>query len=74
MEERIKAIMADILMTDPSSIHEHSAMDGIERWDSLAQIDLVTALEEEFGVTFEAEEFETMTSYSDILDVLMEKL
>lgn len=45
MEEHIKAIMADILMVDPASIHDESSMDTIERWDSLAQINLVAAIE-----------------------------
>ena len=52
MEELVKAIMADILLIESSTIHAQSSVDTIERWDSLAQIDLITALEEEFGVTF----------------------
>lgn len=74
MEERVKAIMADILLIEGSAIHDQSSMDTIERWDSLAQIELITALEEEFGVTFEVEEFQTMTSFSDIIDILSEKV
>lgn len=74
MEERVKAIMADILLIEISSINDQSSMDIIDRWDSLAQIDLVTALEEEFGITFEVEEFETMTSFSDIIDTLAQKV
>lgn len=74
MEERVKAIMADILLIERSAIHDQSSMDTIERWDSLAQIELITALEEEFGVTFEVEEFQTMTSFSDIIDILSEKV
>ncbi len=74
MEERVKAIMADILLIEGSAIHDQSSMDTIEGWDSLAQIELITALEEEFGVTFEVEEFQTMTSFSDIIDILSEKV
>ena len=74
MEERVKAIMADILSIEESAIHDQSSMDTIERWDSLAQIDVITALEEEFGVTFEVEEFQTMTNFSDIIDILSEKV
>lgn len=74
MEERIKAVIADVLAIEASSIDEQSSMDTIEAWDSLAQIDLVAALEEEFALGFEVEEIETMTSFADILDVLTEKL
>ncbi len=74
MEERVKAIMADILLIEGSAINDQSSMDTIERWDSQAQIDVITALEEEFGVTFDVEEFQTMTSFSDIIDILSEKV
>lgn len=74
MEERIKSVMADILTVAPESIDEQSSMNSIERWDSLAQINLVTALEQEFGVSFEVQDIELMTSFADILDVLTEKL
>ena len=74
MEERVKAIMADILVIERSAIHDQSSMDTIERWDSLAQIDLITTLEEEFDVTFEVEEFQTMTSFSEIMNILWEKV
>lgn len=73
MEDSIKAIMADIFMIDTGSIDQQSSMDTIERWDSLAHIDLVAALEEEFGLAFEVEEFESMTSYGEIVRVVNSK-
>jgi acyl carrier protein len=66
--------MADIFMMDVSSIGQDASMNTIAKWDSLAQIDLIAALEEEFGVRFEVEEFELMTSLSDVIDTLSAKL
>lgn len=74
MEEQVKAIMADLFTVAEASIDDRTSMETVERWDSLAQIDLIAALEEEFGVTFEVEEFEIMTSYPEVLDVLSEKI
>jgi acyl carrier protein len=74
VEERVKAIMADIFMVDEAAIGSSASMDTIAQWDSLAQINLIAALEEEFGVAFEVEEFETMTSLSDVLETLSAKL
>jgi acyl carrier protein len=74
MEERVKAIMADIFMLEASQIGDHSSMDTLEQWDSLAQIDLITALEEEFAVKFEVDEFELMRNYSQVVETLMGKL
>ena len=74
MEDRVKAIMADIFMIDASEIKQHTAMENLPQWDSLAQIDLIAALEEEFGVMFEVEDFELMTKYSAVIERLAEKL
>lgn len=74
MEERVKAIMADIFMIDPSEIRRGTSMENLPQWDSLAQIDLIAALEEEFGVTFEVEDFERMTEFSLVVESLAEKV
>ena len=74
MENRIKTVLADVLKIDPASINGESSMDTVGSWDSLAQIALVTALEKEFGLTFKVDDLETMTSYADIVDVLIDKV
>ena len=74
MEERVRAIMADILMVSVGEIGDDASMGTMAKWDSLAQIDLIAALEEEFGVTFDVEEFELMTSYRDVIATLSGKL
>jgi acyl carrier protein len=43
------------------------------RWDSLANVTLVTALESEFGITLDSHEIERLTSYQATLLLLQEK-
>jgi acyl carrier protein len=74
VEDRVKAIMADIFMVEASSIGPSTSMHTLERWDSLAQINLIAALEEEFAVRFEVEEFELMTNFPEVIGILSEKL
>jgi acyl carrier protein len=74
MEERIKQIMADVLDLEPTGIDGDTAMDTIERWDSLTHITLCLSLEQDFQVSFTVGEMEAMLSYDDILLVLGEKL
>jgi acyl carrier protein len=40
------------------------------RWDSVAHLQLITEVEQEFGVTIENDDVLLMTSYRNILDVL----
>jgi acyl carrier protein len=74
VKERVKAIMADVLMIDASLIADNTSMENLQQWDSLAQMDIIAAIEEEFGVTFEIEEFQIMTSFPDIIETLTGKL
>jgi acyl carrier protein len=46
---------------------------SIQKWDSIATINLLTIIEEEFGVSFGPEELEKLTSYRSILEYLERK-
>lgn len=48
--KRIRLIVSDVLDVDTCSITPDSAQGDIPEWDSLAQLRIVTALEQEFGV------------------------
>lgn len=43
------------------------------RWDSLANLTLVTALESEFGITLDSKQIECMTSYQAVFLLISEK-
>ena len=43
---------------------------GIEKWDSLAHMALVAAIEDEFGVQFETEQVIDMSSFKVAVDML----
>lgn len=49
------------------------SQETFKKWDSLRHLNLVVALEEEFGVTFTAGDISTLTSYKAILDALEHK-
>ncbi len=74
MQDEVKAIMADVLGIDPSSIDDSSSTDTIETWDSLAHINLVSALEQNFNVKLEVSEIETMISFSAIIETLEQRI
>ena len=74
MEEQIKQVMADILDLDAAAIDESTSQDNTSTWDSLSQINLLVALEQEFNVSFDPEEVDSMLSFIDILEILDRKL
>ncbi|OAJ69424.1 hypothetical protein A7976_02200 [Methylobacillus sp. MM3] len=62
MTEKIRLIVSDVLEVDANRIDAESHQADIAEWDSLAQLRLVTALEEEFGVKPTMREIAELTS------------
>lgn len=73
-ETRLKTVIAAILELEPGDITEDSSSDTIEQWDSLRHMNLVLALEDEFGVSIPDEEAADITSYKLIRLVLADLL
>ena len=74
MEERIKQIMADIFDIHPKKINKYTSMDNVDSWDSLKHINLILELEQEFKISLDTKEIESMLSFDDILKTLKLKL
>ena len=62
-EERLKQVIATILEVEASSIDENANTDTIKSWDSLRHMNMVLAVEDEFGVSIPDSEAATITSY-----------
>ena len=62
MQERIRAVMAQIFNVEAGSIAEESSPEDIERWDSLRHMQLILAIEDEFGVTFADDDIPNLLS------------
>ncbi len=73
MEQRIKNVMAAILDCDVNDIVENSSPDTLSKWDSLGHMNLVVALEEEFGIVFKEDEIIEMLNYKLIYDTINNK-
>jgi acyl carrier protein len=71
-EKKLKDVLAEILEVDPSEIHEDSSMDTIESWESIRHMNLILAIEEEFGVAIPDDEAANLTSYALLRVVLNE--
>ena len=70
MEQKLKQIMANIFETEEDEITDESSMDNIEKWDSLKHINLIIAIEEQFGISIDEEEMVEMTSFTEIKRIL----
>ena len=64
MSDAIKEVMAQVLQVDAASIDEGTSTNSVERWDSLRHMQLILALEDEFGIQFPDEMIPNLLNYS----------
>ena len=70
MLDKIRGIIADITHNDVANVTAKSNSQNLEGWDSVAQINIIVTIEEEFGVTFEAEEIHALNSVEKIINAV----
>jgi len=71
VEQNIKAIMAKTFKVDIKVIHEDTSSDNLDRWTSLAHVDLVLNLQQAFELEFtDAQIVEALLSYKTIVQTV----
>lgn len=70
----VQRIASNLFQVPPDQIVPSSSPEGIQAWDSVQQLNLVLALEQEFNVQFEPEELDRIHCIGDIVRVLEQKV
>ena len=73
IEEKVKAIIAEQLGVKPEEVTPQASFIDDLGADSLDTVELVMALEEEFGIEIPDEDAEKMTTVGDALKYVQEK-
>jgi acyl carrier protein len=71
--DRLKQLVAVALKTSPSAIGDDASPITTDGWDSVAHVVMVSLFEEEYGITFSAEEIANIQSLEDFRRILREK-
>lgn len=74
MEADIKSLVSRVFNVDLESINDKSSPDNIQSWDSLAHMNLVAALEEEFGIQLDDEDIDDLRNVALIVNIVQGKL
>ena len=67
MEEKIIQLASEILNAPQSELTIDSSMDTVDNWDSLAHIQLIAEIEDEFKISIPFEDVAEITSLKDFL-------
>jgi acyl carrier protein len=66
MDERIRAIMAEVLRLPADRIGPETAIGAVANWDSTAHMRMMIALEDAFGIDLDESHMLEMTSFARI--------
>jgi len=72
--DRVREIAADLFGVGVDDIAADTTPADIEAWDSLAQLNLMVALEDEFSIRLTPDDIEQMGSVSAIASLVAAKL
>lgn len=67
MEDKLIQIAANVLGMKKENISLNSSREDIDEWDSLAHLNLIAEIEEQFGVKIPFEEIDKIFKLSDFL-------
>ena len=70
---KLEEIIAKKFELDSSQIKKEMTPADIEEWDSLSQLNLISAIEKEFQIKFEIDEIFTVMKIGDIYSLLSKK-
>ena len=68
-KESIIEIFSDILDLEKDSINIESTPKEIDEWDSIANVNIIIALEEELRTKFKLEDLENIKTLNDFLEL-----
>lgn len=73
MTDRLIELFAEELEVPVASLSEQSSPENVERWDSLAAMNLVAAIEEAFAVSLSTADIMRMNTIGRARSVLRDK-
>ncbi len=72
MDERLRGVLAGVFELSPADVPDDASMETLPGWDSLRQLELMLALEIEYGVRIPADAMLELGSSGEITAFLAE--
>ena len=72
--EKIINIVASTCEVEASEVNGDSTVGDFPAWDSMGHLAILTAVEEEFDISFEPEEMMELEDVNDIVNAVEEKI
>lgn len=74
IEERLNRVFKTVFDNESIEINPELTADDVDEWDSLSHINLMIAIELEFGIEFDQSEIQNFANVSELMTSIEEKL
>ena len=71
--ERLAEVFRDVFDDEEIELTDSTTSDDIEDWDSLEHVNLIIAVEQEFGIKFTMGEVTGMKNVGALVDIIIER-
>ena len=71
--ERLNKVFQDVFDDDEIEVCKETTSKDIEDWDSLEHINLIVAVENEFGIKFNMNEVTSMKNVGEMVAIIAER-
>ena len=72
--ERLNNVFRDVFDDDAITVTDSTTALDIKDWDSLTHITLLSAVEEEFGISFNMKDVVKMKNVGDMVDIIQDEV
>ena len=73
MEDKLKKLLSVMLGVEEKLINKNASAETIKGWDSLKQMNIIVAIEEEFDIQFDEEEAILSNNYTSLYKLIQTK-
>lgn len=70
IEQKLRILFHDLFGIAPEELTEASSPDTIPAWDSLQQLNLVVAIEQEFAISLSDEQIVEMLNFGLVVEIV----
>ena len=72
--ETLNEVFRDVFDDESIVVNDATTSDDIEDWDSLEHINLIAAVEQEFGMKFNMGQVVTMKNVGEMVDIILSRI
>lgn len=72
--ERLNEVFQDVFDDEEIEVHDETTSKDVDGWDSLEHINLINAVEQEFGVKFPMGKIVAMKNVGEMVDFILSQV